>query len=202
MKGDCLGWTPGEEIARGLPHETEMDGDALPARRIAGLCGLPIGARANAGAGAIGGRLDQGRRWQLYAQPSGAVCATSVQGFALKGLDLSATEGSLGICNYADGAGRVAQIRVRHYLPGVGETALAIENDKKLMESSADPKSSSAIRAGPGPAIDGQTSLRDVITVRRNDLLIDCAAWEKMSQSDGTSPIMDFAIGCLHMPGE
>jgi hypothetical protein len=132
---------------------------------------------------------------------SGAVCATSVQGFALKGLDLSATDGSLGICNYADGAGRVAQIRVRHYLPGVGETALAIENDKKLMESSADPKSSSAIRAGPGPAIDGQTSLRDVITVRRNDLLIDCAAWEKMSQSDGTSPIMDFAIGCLHMPG-
>jgi hypothetical protein len=135
-------------------------------------------------------------------KPSGTLCATTVQGFALKRLDLSAIEGSLGICDYIDSAGRIAEIRVRQYLPGVGETALAIENDRKLMESSADQKLSSAIRAGPGPAIDGQTSLRDVITVRRNDLLIDCAAWEKMSQSDGTSPIMEFAIGCLHMPGE
>lgn len=135
-------------------------------------------------------------------KPSGTLCATTVQGFALKGLDLSATEGSLGVCRYTDDAGRVAEIRVRHYLPGVGETALAIENDRKLMESSGGQRLDSTIRMGPGPAIDGQTSQRDVITVRRNNLLIDCAAWEKMSQSTDNSSIMDFAIDCQSMPGE
>jgi hypothetical protein len=135
-------------------------------------------------------------------KPSGATCPTSVQGFSLKGLDLSATEGSLGICDYADSAGRIAEIRVRQYLPGVGETALATENDRKLMESSGGQRLDSTIRVGPGPAIDGQTSQRDVITIRRNDLLIDCAAWEKLAPSTDNSAIMDFAINCLHMPGE
>jgi hypothetical protein len=140
-------------------------------------------------------------------KPSGALCAASVGGFTLKGLQLLAVEGRLGTCEYADSSGRRGEIRVRRYLPGVGETPLAIENDKTLMEGGTvpgqpDQKPTSTIRIGPGPAIDGEPSQREVITVKRNGLLIDCAAWEKVSQFTNNSPIVEFAISCLHMPGE
>jgi hypothetical protein len=60
----------------------------------------------------------------------------------------------------------------------------------------------STIRVGPGPEIDGEPSQQDVITVKRNGLLIDCAAWEKQTQFAEGSPIVEFAINCHHMPGE
>jgi hypothetical protein len=138
-------------------------------------------------------------------KPSGAICAASVEGFALQGLQMPATEGSLGTCEYQDGTGRRGEIRVRRYLPGVGETPLAIQNDKTLMEGAAagDPNQQpvGAFRVGPGPEIEGAPSQRDVVTVKRNGLLIDCAAWEKRSQFIENSPIVAFAIACQHLPG-
>ncbi|QEX21245.1 hypothetical protein FRZ61_11680 [Hypericibacter adhaerens] len=136
---------------------------------------------------------------------SGALCPIEVEGFALQGLKMPEAPGSLGTCLYADSAGRRGEIRVRRYIPGVGETPLAIQNDKTLMEgatSSSDQVITSTIRAGPGPEINGERSQRDVITVKRNGLLIDCAAWERVSQFEDGSPIVDFGINCLHMPGE
>lgn len=136
-------------------------------------------------------------------KPSGARCAASVEGFALKKLTMPATQGSLGTCEYEDEAGRLGEIRVRRYLPGVGETPLAIQNDKTLMEeatSETGQTTTSTIRVGPGPEIDGAPSQRDVITVKRNGMLIDCAAWEKKSQFTDGSPIVEFAIACHHMP--
>jgi hypothetical protein len=139
-------------------------------------------------------------------RPSGAVCAVEVEGFALQGLQMPAIQGSLGICQYADNDGRLGEIRVRRYIAGVGETPLAVQNDESLMRGTAanDPTQiiTSTIRVGPGPEIGGEPSQRNVITIKENGLLIDCAAWEKKSLSDNWSQVADFAIGCLHMPGE
>jgi hypothetical protein len=138
-------------------------------------------------------------------RPSGALCAVEIEGFALKGVRIPETQGSLGTCDYADGAGRVGEIRVRRYMPGVGETPLAIQGDETLMKGtvSGDPSQElvSTSRVGPGPEIDGAPTQRNVITVKRNGLLIDCAAWEKQTQFAEGSLILEFAINCQHMPG-
>jgi hypothetical protein len=139
-------------------------------------------------------------------RPSGAFCATEIEGFVLKGVRFPETQSSLGTCDYADSAGRIGEIRVRRYIAGVGETPSAIQNDEALMKGTVpgDPNNElvSTIRVGPGPEIDGEPSQQDVITVKQNGLLIDCAAWEKQTQFAEGSPIVEFAINCHHMPGE
>ncbi|MGH6644182.1 MAG: hypothetical protein ACRED3_15960, partial [Bradyrhizobium sp.] len=118
-------------------------------------------------------------------RPSGAVCAVEVEGFALQGLLMPAIQGSLGTCEYIDGAGRIGEIRVRRYIAGVGETPGTIQNDDALMRGTVSDAPNKVlqgtVRVGIGPEIDGEPSVRFMVTVVRNGLLIDCVVWERQT---------------------
>lgn len=136
---------------------------------------------------------------------SGVVCPTSFEGFAFLALAKSRDANSVGDCEYGDSQGRIAEIRIRKYVRGVGDTPLAIQNDESLMEPSATSglppgaKLMGAYRLGPGPEINGESTLRDVATITRRNLLIDCMAWERKSLFVLHDAIQKFPIICVHM---
>jgi hypothetical protein len=128
-------------------------------------------------------------------QASGAACPAELGGLERTALEAKGAP-DLGVCSYAGEQDREGQIRAREYVPGAGETPLAIQNDKTLMEPpSGDRKPMSAIRVGPGPDRNGAPTQQNVITLTRNGLLIDCIG--RQPQSDTSKVAFDFALACL-----
>lgn len=109
---------------------------------------------------------------------SGVRCPAQSDGFKPVALSGPAEPNILGICLYEDSLGTGdAGVRVRRYLPDVGETPEAIANDRLLME----PRPGAAaplftVRIEPFTAGDGKRSARVTITKTGNGLLIDCFA--------------------------
>lgn len=126
-------------------------------------------------------------------EASGALCLNRIEGFeplAFTGADAVAL---LGACSYidADGAGN-AGIRVRKYVPGVGESRDAISNDRALMEP--DPTVEAplfAVRMSPVTTGNGTRGGVLVITKNRNGYLVDCYA-EGVTLDDTSAKIARF----------
>jgi hypothetical protein len=69
-----------------------------------------------------------------YAHPqSGVVCAKAIGTYNFVRLDGPSDAGILGVCIYSGGDVRVGEIRVRKFIDGVGDTPLAVRNDRGLM---------------------------------------------------------------------
>lgn len=121
------------------------------------------------------------------------MCPNRIEGFeplAFTGADAAAL---LGACSYidADGAGN-AGIRVRKYVPDVGESRDAIANDRLLMEP--DPTREAplfAVRMSPFTTSNGTKGGVLVITKKRNGYLVDCYA-EGVTLDDTTAKIARF----------
>jgi hypothetical protein len=111
-------------------------------------------------------------------EASGTRCLASVNGFSTMQFTGAAEPNILGTCAYADESGTGdAGLRVRRYLPGVGESGAEIENDRTLMEP--DPAAGAPLfmaRMGPATLKDGKMGGRLTITKTRNGYLIDCFA--------------------------
>lgn len=113
---------------------------------------------------------------ELSHKESGAICPAKLGVYALKGLQAGPDKNTLGICAYEHPKGPTGQIRVRRYVKGVGDTPMAITNDRGLMEPSGEHEMIAAVRMTPLPEQDGEMQLAHVITITVNKLLIDCIA--------------------------
>jgi hypothetical protein len=79
----------------------------------------------------------------------------------------------IALCNYSDGQSKTGVIRIRTYVPGQGESELAIKNDEALMRPGS--TTVSTARLPPVHFQQGQpTIVREVSSVTRGGLLIDC----------------------------
>ena len=130
----------------------------------------------------------------LVHQASGATCPAELGGLKRTQLDAKGAP-DLGICGYSGDGDHEGLIRVREYVPGAGETPLAIQNDKMLMEPPLGSRNVSGIRAGPGPDKNGVPTQQFVVTVTHNKLLIDCIG--RQSRTDESKFASDFAIACM-----
>jgi hypothetical protein len=106
----------------------------------------------------------------LSHKESNVTCPAKVAGFSLGGLEKGKDENTLGICSYTASKERTAQIRVRRYVKGAGDTPMAVTNDETLMEP-GELNIVSAVRVTPMPE---EERAADVVTVTVNRLLIDC----------------------------
>jgi len=102
-------------------------------------------------------------------QQSTAVCPLEIAGHKRTGIEAGAAP-VLGICSYAKGSDMTGVIRVRSYVPGQGETQMAIENDRLLMA----PGSTTVSTGRMPPMRPSEGKQRLVLTVTRGGLLIDC----------------------------
>ncbi len=121
------------------------------------------------------------------------MCPNRIEGFEPLVFTGADTAALLGGCSYidADGAGN-AGIRVRKYVPGVGESRDAISNDRALMEP--DPSQEAplfAVRMSPFTTSNGTRGGVLVITKKRNGYLVDCYA-EGVTLDDTTAKIARF----------
>lgn len=136
---------------------------------------------------------------ELSHKESGAICPAKLGDYGLKGLQAGADKNTLGICAYEDPKGPTGQIRVRRYVKGVGDTPMAISNDKGLMEPSGEHEMIAAFRVTPMEAPDGQMLMAHVITITVNKLLIDCIAIRPADENvDLSKPIHD---QCMKIKG-
>jgi len=129
----------------------------------------------------------------LVHGPSGARCPAELDGFKRIGLE---TKGApdLGICKYAGEQDREGLIRVRQYVRDAGETPLAIQNDRMLIEPPpGSPQVVAGQRVGPGPEKNGAPTQQFVITLARKGLLVDCIS-RQLKTDDGK---VDFVIACM-----
>jgi hypothetical protein len=129
---------------------------------------------------------------------TGTACAPAFGDLAFVRLDGPSGPNVLGVCVYAAGATKAGQIRIRKFIDGVGDTPLAIQNDRALMGLIPAPPGQTmeaAFRAGPGPQLDGATSRQTVITKLRNGLLIDCIIQEAHpSGPNGLDPLLKVCL--------
>jgi hypothetical protein len=111
-------------------------------------------------------------------EASGTRCLATVNGFSAMQFSGAAEPNILGACAYADDSGTGdAGVRVRRYVPGVGESGTEIENDRTLMEPDAATGAPLfTARMGPATLKDGKMGGRLTITKTRNGYLIDCFA--------------------------
>ena len=131
---------------------------------------------------------------------SGALCPPEIAGFKRTGVESKGSP-DLGICAYAGEQEREGLIRVRQYVRGDGETPLAIENDRMLIEPPpGTPKIVAGQRVGPGPAKNGVPTQQIVITMARTGLLIDCIG--RQLKSDHGNGTMDFTLACMKLQDE
>jgi hypothetical protein len=94
----------------------------------------------------------------------------------------------LGVCVYGDDNDVQGLIRIRRYVPGAGETPLAIQNDAKLMvPSQRDPNVVAAFRGGPGPERNGKPTFQVVITFVVGEHLVDCILRRRSEDAEGKS---------------
>jgi hypothetical protein len=111
---------------------------------------------------------------------SGVVCRPASGPYTLVRLEGPSEPGILGVCIYSGGPLRIGKIRVRTFIDGVGETPLAIQNDRTLMGMApaqgapAGGKLVAAFRGGPGPVIDGARTAQFVLTSTVKGLMVDC----------------------------
>jgi hypothetical protein len=138
-----------------------------------------------------------------YAHPqSGVVCAKAIGTYKFVRLDGPSDPGILGVCVYSGGDVRVGEIRVRKFIDGVGDTPLAVQNDRVLMGlvpmAGAPPGANivAAHREGPGPMIDGNATSQSVVTNLRNGLLVDCISQTKRDSTAALSAFNDFEKAC------
>jgi hypothetical protein len=125
----------------------------------------------------------------LHAQ-SGVICAKIVGTYNFVRFGEPSDPNILGTCVYSGGDVRVGEIRVRKFVDGMGETPLAIQNDRVLMGvapmANAPPgaKVLSAHRVGPGPEINGEETTQVVLTSARSGLLVDCISLTKRDKAE------------------
>lgn len=130
----------------------------------------------------------------VHAQ-SGATCPLEIKGFKRVRIESKGAP-DLGVCTYAGDQDREGLVRVRQYVRGAGETPLAAQNDRMLMEPP--PGSNKVVagqRVGPGPDRNGAPTQQFVLTVARNGLLIDCLGRQLRSESGMAA--FDFAMACV-----
>jgi hypothetical protein len=129
---------------------------------------------------------------------SGAKCPSEI-GAAKRTKIESKGAPDLGICYYAGDFDREGLVRVRQYVRGAGETPLAIQNDRMLMEPPpGTPEIVSAQRVGPGPDKGGAPTQQSVITMKKGGLLVDCVS-RKLAGDEGK---FDFALACSSLQNE
>jgi hypothetical protein len=133
---------------------------------------------------------------------SGVVCSKTIGTYNFVRLDGPSDAGILGICIYSGGDVRVGEIRVRKFIDGVGDTPLAIHNDRVLMGlepiAGAPPgaRIESGARGGPGPSIDGSASYQYVVTNLRNGFLVDCISQTKQDSGEIDYGFKNFEKAC------
>jgi hypothetical protein len=114
----------------------------------------------------------------IQHEASSTVCPPHLSGFDRLTFVSPPGADMLGACVYVDDTGTGdAGMRVRRYLPGVGETREIIDNDHALMEP--DPVQGAplfTVRMAPVTTRDGKMSGRLTITKVRSGYLIDCFA--------------------------
>jgi hypothetical protein len=141
-----------------------------------------------------------------YAQSqSGVICAKTVGSYNFVRLDGASDPNILGVCVYSGGDVRVGEIRIRKFADGVGETPLAIQNDRVLMGKAPTGAPAGAVikfaeRMGPGPEIDGQQTSQAVITSLRGGLLVDCISLTKRDKDEAMAALKNFGHVCA-FPG-
>ncbi|MDZ4867732.1 MAG: hypothetical protein SGI91_10445 [Alphaproteobacteria bacterium] len=89
---------------------------------------------------------------------------------------------------------------MRQYVPGLGDTPLAVQNDKMLMEPQSGRKIVAGQRVGPGPDKNGAPTQQFVLTIARKGLLVDCIT--RQLKSDQGKDAMDFAFACSELQPE
>jgi hypothetical protein len=138
---------------------------------------------------------------------SGVVCAKTVGTYNFVRLDGPSEPNILGVCVYSGGDLRIGEIRVRKFIDGVGETPLAIQNDRSLMGlvpmTGAPPgaKPLGAQRIGPGPMIDGNETRQSVVTTVRGGLLMDCISLTRTDLGEMQDAFKNFETACS-FPGQ
>lgn len=105
-------------------------------------------------------------------------CPFESDGFKRVRISGAQAPGVIGTCAYEDAMGTGdAGLRVRRYVPGAGDNAEAIDNDRALMEP--DPVQGAplfTVRIVPFAPGDAKKGARIIITKVRGGLLIDCYA--------------------------
>ena len=134
---------------------------------------------------------------------SGVVCPPAMGAYTFVRLDGPTDSGILGVCVYSGGPVRVGKIRVRTFIDGVGETPMAIQNDRGLMGlvpiqgMPAGGKPVGAFRGGPGPIIDGTETAQLVMTDVKNGLMVDCISQTGRDQAERDFGFNNFLKGCM-----
>ena len=133
---------------------------------------------------------------------SGVVCPPAKGPYTFVRLDGPSDPGILGVCNYSGGPARIGKIRVRSFIDGVGETPLAIQNDRGLMGMipvqgvPAGGRPVAAYRGGPGPVIDGVQTTQFVLTSVSNGLMVDCITQSGVDAAERDFALNNFLKGC------
>ncbi len=125
---------------------------------------LPQGWTARAGDGAF-----------VHTE-SGVACLPAFGAFTRQKLEGPSSPNILGICIYADAKGRPAGVRVRRYMENVGDSPLAIQNDRNLISPPNGQHLVATMRVTPVALDDGTHIQRLTFTVLRNGMLTDCFA--------------------------
>jgi hypothetical protein len=129
---------------------------------------------------------------------SGAKCPAEIAAAKLTKIESKGAP-DLGICYYAGDNDREGLVRVRQYVRGIGETPLAIQNDRMLMvPPPGAPDIVSTQRVGPGPERRGAPTQQSVITMKKGGLLVDCVS----RQLAGDQGKFDFALACSNLQYE
>ena len=176
---------------------------------VAAVAGLSFGVGAENTVAPSQAPVPEG--WTLssdgsYSNPqSGIYCPKAMGSYALARLDGPAEPNRIGTCVYSAGEIRIGEIRVRKFVDGVGETPLAISNDRALMGGGGGPnvppggKLAAAYRVGPGPEINGTQTQQIVITSVHGGLLVDCIAQMKPDKAERDYSFDNFIKGCPHL---
>ncbi|HEY1711072.1 MAG TPA: hypothetical protein VGG10_22595 [Rhizomicrobium sp.] len=134
---------------------------------------------------------------------SGVICPAAFGPYKFARLDGPSAPTTLGVCVYSGGDVRVGEIRVRKFVDGVGETPLAIQNDRGLMGVApvgnvpAGSKPVAAMRGGPGPTIDGTATAQLVITSVMGGLMVDCISQTKQDKDEQDYGFSNFVKACM-----
>jgi hypothetical protein len=132
---------------------------------------------------------------------SGIACPTDVAGYTFKSIAGPSDPNFDGVCTYDKGGSETGLIRVRHYVDGVGETPMAIQNDYRLMHpdiAGGPGKIMGTVRGGPGPVVDGVQTYQLVLTTIHNGFLVDCIS----RHTDKSAPPSEFALACNRLMGQ
>jgi hypothetical protein len=135
---------------------------------------------------------------------SGVSCPKAIGSYNFVRLDGPTGPNRIGTCIYSAGEVRIGEIRIRKFVDGVGETPLAISNDRALTGGGGGPnvppggKLAAAYRVGPGPEVNGIQTQQMVITSVQGGLLVDCIAQTKPEKAERDYSFENFIKACPH----